>query len=868
MADITYCEWMTGFPTKFYDFIASFETNGSAVEFYTGSPVEIDWGDGKWLSYKQGNIHGFQANTYSDDPVVVRASVPVEEFRFGSGIDYDNGYLECNIHKAFDLKIANKLCYRLESMHTFSFFGTNQVEDFSSAWEDCTELTKFEGMDTSSVSTFKRAWKNCNKLITFPSVYSRKSNSMEETWMGCTSMVEFPIIGSELCTNFDSAWRGNVNLVDFPLINTGAGISFDHTWAYCINLLDFPVLDYSNAVTLSYTFAYNYKNRTLGAFNTKLGQDFTSMFEKNLALECITELDTRAISTDQTGDLLSKNMFLDDCLLVAPGETEQAELMVGSYYVNPEPCYFDAGRSTFFVVAQSTAYRDIALDQCATGADYICTFTVSGDFTAGGNADFEVDWGDGLFLPYNEGTVTGIPIGTGVINIRSEENVQQIIFDSDTYYDVSIKRGKTLLTLENLLVDKANLKGFSIYGNMIATNMNYMLRGCFELTSLAIADYSKILTMVSTFDGCTSLLSDDFNAITINVESCTDFTNTFKDCSSIVTLPVITSTVGEVFDNMFYGMISLTCLFGIDTRNQISTAGMFGDTPVLTRPNVNEITRILAGTLYNNGGQCGSSFDIGWTTALVSTTITTDVEVQMDIGSGTFAAYGPGQFTFTPTSGNCFLTGPVTTISFDTDTFQDVIFYNADGVANMSLMFKDKLALTSFESRGVATVTTWEECFMGCTNLVTFDCKDYSGSTTFTGTFRDCSSLTTVGYMNTIAGIEFEYMFSNCLLLSYATGEIVVGLAEINTLLGNFAKHYIACDTSIYDCNNDSLPCTPGTDDIACTVYYNCDPTTGDVFPCFDSSTMFENWDVAQIPNEADRIAIMSRAHWKEGEIL
>ena len=297
MADVDYCEWLTGFPVKLYDFIASFETNGNAVEFYVGSPVEVDWGSGKYVEYNDGTIHGFQENTYSDTPVVIRSSVPVKKFRFGSGVDYDNGYLECHIHKAFDLEEAENLCYRLESMHTFSFFGTNKVKNFSSAWEDCTELIKFDGMDTTNCEIFFRSWKNCNKLTKFPSIYSRVANTVEEAWMGCTAMLEFPIIGSENCYNFNSAWRGNVNLVDFPLINVGNGATFDHTWAYCINIVDFPTLDFRSAVNMDHAFAYNYKISSLPKFNTTISESFNSTFEKCINLKCIQGIDTNAISS-------------------------------------------------------------------------------------------------------------------------------------------------------------------------------------------------------------------------------------------------------------------------------------------------------------------------------------------------------------------------------------------------------------------------------------------------------------------------------------------------------------------------------------------------------------------------------------------
>ena len=862
MAEINYCEWLTGFPIKFYNFIASFETNGAAAEFYSDAPVEVDWGSGKWLKYEKGVVHGFQENTGKSNPVVVRSSEPVTEFRFGSSINYDNSFIECNIHKAFDLETANKLCYRLEIMERFSFFGTNKVTDFTSAWEDCTELVVFEGLDTTEAITFKQAWKNCNKLVNFPSVYSRKCLTVEEAWMGCTAMVSFPIIGVENCRNFNGAWRGNTQLADFPLIDVSSGVTFNHSWAYCVNLLDFPVLRYDNAESMNHTFAYNYKIRTLGAFNTGKVKDFTGTFERNLALECITEINTKGIDVDAEGNLLSEDMFLDDCLLVRPDETEQASLMVGSYYKNPEPCYFDAGRSKFYAVAKTTAIDGINI--CNSGASYICTFTVTGNFDKPGKADFEVDWGDGIFLPYNEGTVTGIPIHTGIIHIRSEEDVHKITFDSDTYMDISIKRGKTLTTCEGMAKDKSMLLNFSIYGPMIATNYDDMLANDIHLINIGEIDYSSALTMNRTYLNCRSLLTLNMNGVVVDLAECTSFISTFEGCHSITYVPTLDTVSGLVFDNMFKDCTAMTCMYGINTINQTSTVGMFDGDVSLYRPNINEIPYILSGQSqpYSNGGNCGSPFDMRFTSN-GDVSFTVDVEVQVDMGDGHFDAMGPGLISFAPMGEFCFVYGPVGVISFDTDTFTSVSFYNTDYITSMDNMFRDKLNLTSFDSFGTSSVVSWDGAFSDCVNLVEFSCKSFSRAESFVGMFSGCTSLFSVDYMNTLVGKDFDFMFADCPLLK---------LNEINTTMGEFDKFYITCDPTSFDCDTDIVNCTPGEDEFPCTEFYNCDPDTGDEFPCFAESTMFLNWELDTVkvrtPGQSDRLAISSQAHWKDGKLI
>ena len=70
--------------------------------------------------------------------------------------------------------------------------------------------------------------------------------------------------------------------------------------------------------------------------------------------------------------------------------------------------------------------------------------------------DFEVDWGDGLFLPCNEGIKVGMPISSRGINIRSEEDIREVKFLTDTFTSVEVKRGHTLTSVNAMCKDLIN----------------------------------------------------------------------------------------------------------------------------------------------------------------------------------------------------------------------------------------------------------------------------------------------------------------------------------------------------------------------------------------------------------------------------
>ena len=837
------CEWMTGLPPVFYNLLVTFQTDGSGdfVQFYVDKPSQVDWGDGIFLNYKEGIVYGRQL---TNTPVIVRSAEEVTEIRFGDGNSYNRQFKKINILKAYTLTTAYKMCYRLEELTHFVFMGTNQITNFDYAWAECTELIEFIGMDTSRAQSFRFSWHNCQKLVSFPNIYATECSTVECAWKGCTEMVEFPIIDVSNCIDFSGAWRGNTKLQWFPYMDTSSGQFFNYSWSHCDSLIDFPSLDFSSALEMDYTFSYMHRIRRLPWIDTPLSTRFKSTFECCLELTCIDGIDTNGVSSrDYTIDI-----FKDTPKLVAPNEIQQERIRDGWRYDNPGHCHFNVGRSHFFVVALAI--------QCE-----IVTFTVTG-------GDVEVDWGDGIFFAYGEGTIEGVPVADKRVIIRSEEDIASIVFNSDTFTDISIYRAYTMQTFEAMCMDLTKLKSLEIAGYNYVENYNYMCLGCTSLENIDYIDFTNAKTMRETFKDCKSLknFKDE-----IDISSCTDFHSTFRGLDSATYLPTLLTNSGQIFDYMFADNPLLTCIWGVDTRNQISTQNMFYNTPVLERPNPHEQQNILTGSLYNNNGNCDSAMSIMLTGTGSEITVKFDRPVDVDWGDGVIETFLNGVAVGYPIGdGIIYMYSDASTVDFATDNVVTVDFLSADYVTSMESVFEGAKELRSFTFSGNSNVTSYYKAFLNsgiesfqATNLdkvtnvkymfaqsglVSVGDLDLSQVADFEYMFFGTTQLDRVGIINSVNGIYFEHMFEDSGL------NILCG---INTCKGQFdpivldcyeppmnciAEQGYNCDTDVWDCEGD-LAC-PSDVEYDCSIERPCG---GLEYSCseehwlFGGSTMFEN---------------------------
>ena len=125
-----------------------------------------------------------------------------------------------------------------------------------------------------------------------------------------------------------------------------------------------------------------------------------------------------------------------------------------------------------------------------------------------------------------------------------------------------------------------------------AVNMQTMFKNCSKLTELNISNWgtlSKVSTLYSTFDGCSSLTELVLPAFTSTL---TDMETTFAYCTNLTTLDLSNCDLSNaVFRNTFNTTTNLT---NINSGTNISNDIMFSDCNKLTVTSLLSIINNLA----------------------------------------------------------------------------------------------------------------------------------------------------------------------------------------------------------------------------------------------------------------------------------
>jgi hypothetical protein len=494
-----------------------------------------------------------------------------------------------------------------------------------------------------------------------------------------------------------------------------------------------------------------------------------------------------------------------------PTKAEQAKIELGALYKNDRPCSFDAGRSRFFAIVETNGLES--------------TFVVEG-------GDVEVDWGEGTFLHYNEGIISGIPVDTHTVVIRSEEPITRIKFISDTYLEVGIKRGKDLVTCEDMCRDLTKLEIFDIEGNLAnAKSYDFMLAGCTGLYSIyGEINYMHVESARGMMQGCTSfeLFDDYFDHIAM--PKCNDFSFFFDGCTKLREVPKFDTRSGTNFNAFVQDCTNLICIKSLDTRQITTSSNMFDNTPNMLRPSANEIANLKAGVLYDNGGNCGSEFMMMFKSDGTESMFQTDGPTSVDWGDGVFKDY-PANSQIRGTvigSGEALVTGSVTDIKFTTDNFVHVEFYAADKFKSMKDMFKGKTKIEKVKLMGSNSITDFSGMFSGST-IQDFHVEGdgVKHALTMNSMFMNAAKLTNPGHLNSMLASDFEHMFDGAVKLEC--------IPEVNTLSGKFHPKMIKC--------NAVVPCKK-------------------VYACWGGSTMFDNTPKLTSPNQLERDNITTRRHF------
>ena len=205
---------------------------------------------------------------------------------------YANKYLWNNVKNIFISTTLNSY----EQSNIEEYYRNNNtpsiIENFSSTWQNCSNLTEFPLIDTSSGTNFGSTWSGCSSLTEFPLIDTSSGTDFGSTWKNCSKITEFPSINTSLGTNFGSTWQSFSSLTQFPLIDTSSGTNFGSTWSGCSSLTEFPLIDTSSGTNFTYTW-YNCSSLTeFPSINTSLGTNFGSTWQSCSKLTEFPLIDT------------------------------------------------------------------------------------------------------------------------------------------------------------------------------------------------------------------------------------------------------------------------------------------------------------------------------------------------------------------------------------------------------------------------------------------------------------------------------------------------------------------------------------------------------------------------------------------------
>jgi len=221
------------------------------------------------------------------------------------------------------------------------------------------------------------------------------------------------------------------------------------------------------------------------------------------------------------------------------------------------------------------------------------------------DADFEVDWGDGIWLPYATGYSASVVSSTGLIKFRSVNSPTSIALMTDTFTGIDIQLSDTITSLSSSFLDCTNLTSFAMDDASNLENLGDAWRGCSGLIDFPLIDTSNVEAFSRAWRDCTSLTT----LPALDYSSGLFFVATWRGCTNLVSLPALNTVIGTSFSNTFLDCTNLVCLTAIDTTAQTGTADMFLGCTSLLHPTPAEIADLLdPGDNYVNELTCPADY--------------------------------------------------------------------------------------------------------------------------------------------------------------------------------------------------------------------------------------------------------------------
>jgi hypothetical protein len=298
------------------------------------------------------------------------------------------------------------------------------------------------------------------------------------------------------------------------------------------------------------------------------------------------------------------------------------------------------------------------------------------------------------------------------------------------------------------------------------TDWTNAFRDCSSITgTFPSFDFTAATTFLSTWNGCSSLASVPaiFVADGDVTQNVTNFNSAWSGCSSLTSFPLINTSSGTNFGGAWNGCSSLTSFPLINTSLGTSFNSAWSGCSSLTSfPLINT--------------SLSTTFDSTWRGCNSLTSFPL-----LDTSSGT-------SFSFTWLNCNSLTSFPLIDTSSGT---------------SFSAAWRDCSSLTSFPLIDTSSGTTFSGAWYNCNSLTSFPLINTSSGTSFGSAWGGCSSLTSFPLLDTSSGTSFSFTWLNCSSLT--------SFPLINTSSGiYFYQTWFGCSslTSFPANCFDSLPST------------------------------------------------------------
>ena len=338
----------------------------------------------------------------------------------------------------------------------------------------------------------------------------------------------------------------------------------------------------------------------------------------------------------------------------------------------------------------------------------------------------------------------GITSAGGVFNLRSTGTVDYAVdWDSTGGYEAS-----TSNTLAHTYT--AGNYDLVVYSDGVyAPYFNNVSADVTQITSVAIGSGADLGTdLVRAWYNASNMTT--FACPFSVISSVTNFNQTWRDCSSLTSFPLLDASSGTNFNLTWLNCSSLTSFPLLNTSSVTNFGGAW--------QNCNSLTSF---PLLNTSS--GTNFGSTWQSCTSLTSFPL-----IDTSSGTnlsYAWYNCNSLTSFPlldtSSGTNF-----TQTWYGCNSLTSFPLLNTSSGTNFAYAWHTCSSLTSFPllntSSGTSFVLTW----YNCSSLTSFPLLDTSSGTEFYYTWRNCSSLTSFPLLDTSSGKIFGYAWSACTSLA------------------------------------------------------------------------------------------------------